>query len=152
MTQSVLQTGPSLLVKIFYVADNTEKLIGFASGLNFQVTQGQKPIFVVDSPFPAEIAQAAAPSMVRGSMTLFLPKGSSPEAAGLVAYRTDSMGDIYNAASKYLHLRIYDRVSTALIYSMDYTKVSGYSVNIRTRSHVQVQLQFESLYCTPGNS
>ena len=85
-------------------------------------------------------------------MTLFLPKGSSPEAAGLVAYRTDSMGNIYNAASKYLHIRLYDRLTTALIYSLDYTKVSGYSVNIRTRTLVQVQLQFESFYATTGNS
>jgi hypothetical protein len=150
--QSAVHTGPSLTLKVFYPADQTEKVIGFASDFQYSVSQGQKAIFAVDSPFPVEIAQAAAPSLVRGSMTIYLPKGSTPEAAGLVPFRTDSQGEIAHAASKYLHFRIYDRQTTGLLYSIDYAKVSSYSVSIRNRSVVMVQLQFEAMYCTPGNT
>lgn len=141
-----------MLLKIFYPADNTEKQIGFCSDLQYSVSQGQKAIFTVDSTFPAEIAQAAGPSIVRGTMTLYLPKGSSPEAAGLVPFRTDALGEINHAASKYMHIRLYDRLTSSLLYSLDFTKVSNYTVSVRTRAVVIVQLSFESIYCTPGNS
>lgn len=152
MIKSILHTGPSLQVKVFYPADGTEKTIGFATGLTFTVTQGQKAIYVVDSPFPAETSQAAGPSAVRGSMTMFLPKGSTPESAGLVPYRTDATGQINMAATKYLCFRIYDRVTSSLVLSLDYVKVSQYSMGIRAKTHVTCQIEFEGSYATPGNA
>lgn len=79
-------TGPSLLIKI-KAEGGFETMVGYATDLQINVTQGQKEIFGVDSPFPFEIAQGAAPSMVRGSMAIFILKGTNLETIGLVPYR-----------------------------------------------------------------
>jgi len=149
--KSNVHTGPGLTLKIHYPSNSQEKTIGFCTNLQYTVTNGQKPIFTVDSPFPAEIAQSASPSMVRGSMTLFLPKGSTPESSGLVPYRTDEQQRSNIAATKYLNLRIYDRLTKQLVMSLDYCKVSQYTVNIRSKSVVTVDMSFEGMFATPGN-
>lgn len=148
--RSLLHSGPSLQLKIAKPGD-VEKLIGYATGLQFSVIQGQKPIFVVDSPFPAQIAQAASASMVRGQLTIFLPKGMTPETAGLVPYRQDEQGNIFQGSSQYLNFRIYDRATTQLVFSADYIKVSDYTVSIRSRQTVVCTLNFEGIFLRPGN-
>ena len=148
--KSLLHTAPSLQLKIAKPGE-TEKLIGYATGLQFTVMQGQKPIFVVDSPFPHQLAQAAAASMVRGQITIFLPKGMTPETAGLVPYRQDEQGNIFQGGSQYLNFRIYDRRTTQLVFSADYCKVSDYTVSIRARQTVMCTLNFEGIFLRPGN-
>src|SRR5882724_11717708 len=86
MGKAVLRTGPNLLLKV--VQPSGEKIIGYASGFNMTVLNGQKTTMVVDNPFPAEIAHGAGPSLVRGTVTLYMPKGMTLEKAGLVPYRT----------------------------------------------------------------
>lgn len=147
--RSMLHTGASLLLKVKY-ENGTSKVIGFASNFNYSVTQGQKTTYVVDSPFPAEIAQSAAPSQVRGSLSLYLPKGTTPESVGLVPLRTDANGNNMIATSKYLFFEIYDRATMNLVMSCDYCKVGSYSVGITARGIVQVNLTFEGVYVTPG--
>jgi hypothetical protein len=151
---SLIHAAPALLVKIAYESDSKERIIGYASGLTFRVSQGQKEIYVVDSPFPAEIAQAASQSAVKGSMSIFLPKGQTPESLGLVPHRVlNKSGDIASmAASKYFHLRVYDRLSTELVFSADFCKVGEYSVSIQARQVVRCELSFTGLYMTPGNA
>jgi hypothetical protein len=56
------------------------------------------------------------------------------------------------AASKYINFRIYDRLSSALILSVDYAKVSQYSVKVSARQVVTVDLQFTGQFMTPGNA
>jgi len=148
--KSLLHTGPSLQLKIAKPGD-TEKTVGYATGLQFSVIQGQRPHFVVDSPFPAQIHQAAAPSMVRGQLTIFLPKGMTPESAGLVPYRQDQQGNIFQGNSQFINFRIYDRATTQLVFSADYCKVSDYTVSIRSRQTVMVTLNFEGMFLSPGN-
>ena len=150
--KSAIQTGPNLLVKITYSGADVERTIGYATDLQYSVTQGQKMIFVVDSPFPAEIAQAAGPSHVRGSISIFLPKGHTPESLGLVPYRVDEKGFAHQAKSGYFHMRIVDRQSTGTLLSLDYCKVASYSVSISSRSVVKVNLSFEGFFATTGNS
>lgn len=151
---SLLNTGPSLIVKIAYEGEGTEKVIGYASGLSIRVSQGQREIFTVDSPFPAEIAQAAGQSMVRGSMTIFLPKGQTPESLGLVPQRilNKNPNIAAMAGSKHFHLRIYDRLSTELMYSIDFCKVGDYTVNIQARQVVRCELSFTGMYLTPQSN
>ena len=72
--KSLLHTGASLLLKVAYDT-GASKTIGFARNLNFSVSQGQKVTYVVDSIIPAEIAQGAAPSFVKGSLNVFFPEG-----------------------------------------------------------------------------
>jgi hypothetical protein len=136
-----------------YVGTNTEKTIGYATDLQYTVNNGQKMIFTVDSPFPAEIAQAAGPTYVRGSMSLFLPKSSTPESLGLVPYRTsaESGGAALHAASTYFHLKIYDRESKGTIFSLDYCKVGSYSMQIAAKQVVKFSISFEAMYGTVGN-
>lgn len=148
---SILHTGPSLQVKIAY-QDGTEKTIGYATGLNYTVLQGQKPIMVVDNPFPAEIAQGAAPSMVQGTLNILLPKGCTPESMGLVAYRRDASGAAYMPLSRYFHLRVYDRATSGLVFSCDFVKVGQYSMGIAARRVVQCDLAFTGMFLTPGNT
>lgn len=150
MAKSIVQTGPSLVLKVFYPESGIEKVVGYCAGLNFNVQQGQREIFVVDTPFPAESAQAASPSFVRGQLALYLLKGMTVESSGLVPYRQSPDGKIQQAASRYMSWRIYDRSSSALILACDYVKVASYSVGVRSRSAVMVQLEFTGLYATPG--
>lgn len=149
--QSVLHTGPSLKFKVAY-DDGTEKTIGYASGLQYTVQNGQKPLFVVDSVFPADIAQGASPSMVTGTVMLYLPKGMTPESAGMVPYRQTPQGDMYMPLSRFMHFRLYDRVGSRLIFSADFCKVSSYSVRVQTKGWAMVSLQFEGIFLTPGNN
>jgi hypothetical protein len=148
--KSVLHTGPSLLLKLA-LPGAQEKIIGYASAFSFTVTQGQQSKFVVDSPFPAQIAQAAGPSMVRGQITIYLPKGMTPETAGLVPYRQDEQGNIFAGNSQYVGFRLYDRSTTQLVFSADSVKVSDYTVSVRTRAVVQVVLNFEGMFVSTGN-
>lgn len=149
---SRVQTGASLVIKVV-LPSGEERAIGFCTSLNFAAINGQKVYYGVDSPFPVTINQAAAPSYVRGTLNVFLIKTSTLESCGLVPYRTDQVdkgGNIYNAAVKPIHIRLYDRDSTALVYSLEYLKVSHYNISIQTKSVVQASLSFEGFYCTPG--
>jgi hypothetical protein len=150
MAKSLLHTAPSLLLKVQRPGES-ERLIGYATSLQFTVFQGQKVIPVVDSPIPVQIAQAAGASMVRGQMMIYLPKGMTPETAGLVAYRQDQRGNVFAGNSKYLSVRLYDRLTGQLVFSCDYCKFSDYTVSVRARSVVQCALNFEGLFLNPGN-
>lgn len=149
--KSQLHTGASLALRIKYETGEM-KVIGFATNFSYTVSNGQKATFVVDSPLPAEIAQSAAGSMVRGSMTLFLPKGTTPESAGLVPFRTNLAGDNVMAASRYCTWEIFDRFTQAMVLSTEYCKVGTYSVSVAARGVVQMNLTFEGILATPGSS
>jgi hypothetical protein len=149
--KSLLHTGASLLLKVGY-EDGSEKTIGFARNLNFSVSNGQKVTYVVDQATPAEIAQGAAPSFVKGSLNIYLPKGTNPEAMGLVAYRHDAEGNQIAVLSKHLHFKIYDRATLNLIFTAEYCKVSTWSFVAQARGIVEIQLQFDGVYLTPGLS
>jgi hypothetical protein len=151
MGKSILQTGPSLKVKISYPdSAEYEKTIGYAAQLRYTIVQGQKLLHTVDTPFPAEIAQSAAPSFVRGAMKLYLPKGMMPEQLGLVPYRTDAADQNAIAATKYFNMRILDRNTGALVVTFKFCKVSGYTVNVAIRNIVTVDLTFEAILATTG--
>jgi len=150
MARAMLHAAPDMLLKVSTRNDPTERIIGYATGLTFTVQQGQKMIFAVDSPFPYEISQSASPSFVRGSLTTWLPKGMTLESAGLVPYRKDKQGDNFLATSSYLFLRLYDRATNYLVYSIDHVKVSSYTVTVESKKLVRVQLNFEGILVTPG--
>ena len=147
--RSLLHTGASLLLKVAY-EDGTEKSIGFARNLTYSVSNGQKSTYVVDQATPAEIAQGAAPSFVKGSLTVYLPKGTTPESLGLVPYRVDENGDNIAVLSRYLHLRIYDRLTLNQVFSCEFCKFGNYTVGIQARGVVEVNLQFDGQLGTPG--
>lgn len=145
-------TGPSLEVRIRY-EDGNEKVIAFASNLQFTVNLGQKPIFVVDSPFPAEIANGAGPSMIQGTMTLYLPKGMTMESTGLVPRSLTGDGeDIIAATASYAHVLVYDRTSDDVVIGVQNFKVGAYSFNMAVRSHIIINLQFSGMYIKEGKS
>jgi hypothetical protein len=160
--QSVIRTGARLQLKVY--DGNEERLIGYCTAINYTVSSGQKSIYVVDSPFPAEIAQGAGPSQVRGSMTIYMLQNTTPEILGLVPFRTSgtaasgdlspSPGDSTNmfnmAYSKSIFLRLYDRNSGTLFTSLDYLKVGSYSVAVTAKGIVKADLAFEARYATPG--
>lgn len=147
--KSLLHTGASLALKVAY-EDGKEKLIGFARNFSYSVSQGQKVTYTVDSPLPQEIAQGAAPSFVKGQLTVFLPKGTTPESVGLVPYRVDAAGTPIGQLSKHIHFRIYDRLTGNKVFMAEYCKVSNYSVVIQARGIVEVSLQFDGVLSTPG--
>ncbi len=149
--KSLLHTGASLALKVAY-EDGGEKLIGFAKGLTYSVSQGQKVTYTVDSPLPQEIAQGAAPSFVKGALTLYLPKGTTPESVGLVPYRVDLGGNPIGQLSRIMHFRVYDRLTGNRIMACEYCKVSTYTVSAVIRGIVEVSLQFDGVLLTPGLS
>jgi hypothetical protein len=149
--KSLLQTGASLVLKIQYEGGD-EKTIGFCSDLTYTVSQGQKMIYTVDQTTPVEIAQSAGPSQVSGSMNLYLPKGVTMEAVGLVPFRHDQKGANAMSLSKPLKIKIYDRLSSALVVALEGVKVGQYTVSVPSRGIVRVQLSFNGLGATPGNA
>lgn len=162
MAQSYLRTGPNLLLKVSYEkSDITEKIIGYAQNLSFSQALGQKPIFTVDSPFIQELAQAAAPTSIRGTVTLFMPKGSDPVRAGLVTPATDIAGSFGNgekddlplhSVSRSLNWRFYDRYTQELAFAINKVKVSQWSATITAKQVVRVSLQFEGTFFESGVS
>ena len=149
--KSQLQTAASLLLMVKYDT-GVSKVIGFARALEFTVNNGQKTTYVVDSPFPAEIAQGTAPMSVRGSMVLYLPKGVTMESAGLVPYRVNEKGENIAAASRYMSFEVYDRFTRNLIFACEYCKVGTYSVSVQAKGVASVTMQFEGVYMTPGRA
>jgi hypothetical protein len=149
--ESMMRTGPNLVLKVAY-EDGNEKTIGYASQLTFGVNQGQKAIYTVDSPFPQEIAQAAGPTIVTGSLIVYMLKGTDPLRSGLVVPIGQGSDKPTHALSKYLHWKIYDRASGELAFAIKFVKVGQWSVNVSAKSIVQVQLSFEGIIYEIGTS
>lgn len=149
---STLATGAGYQVKIAIDNSNEERTIGFATKLNYTVTNGTKTSFGVDSPFPQEIGQGAAPSFVRGTMNLYMPRGMTLESLNMSPHRQDGEGAPVGPFVKYMHIRIYDRLSRALVLSLDFCKISQYTVDITAKSVVSAALSFEGMLASPGNA
>jgi hypothetical protein len=110
-------------------------------------------IFTVDSPIPAEIASAAAPSFIQGSMTLYLPKGTTLENSGLVPRMISPTGtDIAGTYTKTASVMVYNRESNELVIGVQGFKVGVYSFNMSVRSHVMISLQFAGTHIKEGIS
>ena len=149
-----LRTGANLVLKVLYEADvnKPEKDIGYVANFTFNVIQGQRPIFTVDSPFPQEIAQGITPSMVQGTMTIFMPRGSDPVTLGLVPPQVWADDKPLNATSKYLHFLLYDRRSGELAHAVRWVKVLSWHLIAQSRSVVQVNLQFQGMFYNSGTA
>lgn len=152
MAQPIIRTGPTLKLKVSYEqADVPEKTIGYAANFQFSVSQGQKPIFTVDSPYPAELAQGATPQLIQGTMTIYLLKGMDPVKVGLVPPPNSAIDNMpVHAYSTMLNWRIYDRLSGELAWAINDVKVSQWSVNVTAKQVVTAQLQFQGSYYSSG--
>lgn len=149
---SILATGAGYQVKMAIDGSNEERTVGFATKLNYSVMNGQKMIFTVDSPFPQEIANGAAQSYVRGTMNLFMPRGMTLEALNVTPHRHDEQGAPVGPFTKYFSIRVYDRLSRGLVLSLDFCKISQYTVDVTTRAVVQATVSFEGILASPGNA
>ena len=109
----------------------------------------------MDSPFPQEIAQAGAPIMVTGSMRLYLLKGQDPVRSGIMSHSSDPQGDNrypLNAASRYVHYRLYDRNTQQLVYSVDYCKVKSFDMGVQAKGMVRYSTNFSGMFFSYGQS
>ena len=155
---SALQNGPELRLFI------NERLIGYATGLRYTVTQGQKPIYGVDSPVPQEIAQGAGPSILDGSITVYRPKDSSPEKSAIMTPRTSRLGisedgklggflpngkeapgSFALGSGRYSTIRIEDRLTGKTIMQAYYVMFGSQSWTIGERQVVQGVLTFQGI-------
>jgi hypothetical protein len=142
---SDIQSAPDLRVMI------NGRLYGYATALNYTITQGQKPILTVDSAFPAEIAQGASTSMIEGQLTIFKMKGSSPEAAGFIGARTGTNGqstdptDSQLGAALYSVLEIYDRLSNNPILKAYYVMFGSQSWSVQAKNIMQGTVTFQGI-------
>jgi len=152
--QSGIRTGANLILKIGYETGTgaPEKTIGYCTNVSFNVTNGQKAIFTVDSPFPQELAQGAAPSMVNGSMVLYMLKGTDPVKAGLIPPTNQQALYPQQIGSKYCHLRFYDRFTYEKAFEIQYVKVKDWSMTVAAKQIVMGQLRFEGFYYEVGTS
>lgn len=127
------------------------KLIGYGTALSYSISQGQKPILTVDSPFPAEIAQGASMSMVEGTLTIFKMKASSPEATGMIGARTFSSGHSNDptfttlGAAKYSVLEVYDRLSNNAILKAYYVMVGTQNWTVQAKNIMQGSITFQGI-------
>ncbi len=155
MSISMIQTGASLVLKIAYEKDGLEKTIGFCDTLNVSVPTGQKEIFTCDTPFPQEIAQSAAPIVITGNLRLYLLKGTDPVRAGMMSHSTDPQSENkypFNAASRYIHYRLYDRNTQQLVYSIDYCKVKSFDMGVSAKSMVRYNVSFSGMFFSYGQA
>ena len=129
------------------------KLVGFASALDYSIAQGGKAIFTVDSPFPQELAQGAAPSFIQGTMTVYRIYEESPESQGLIAPRTvNSAGQETSnpfetslGAAKYSTLELKDRTTENTILKAEYVMFNNQQWSIQPRGLVQGSLSFTGI-------
>ncbi len=155
MSMSMIQTGASLVLKVANEKGGLEQTIGFCSAFSLDVPTGQKEIFTCDTPFAQEIAQSAAPIIVTGSLRLYLLKGTDPIRAGIMSHSTDPQGSNQyplNAASRYVHYRVYDRATQQLVFSVDYVKVKNFSLTVQTKSTVQYSVSFTGMFFSYGQA
>ena len=145
MAKSILQVAPNLVVKI-QPHESSERVIGFVNSLSFGVSQGQKPQFTVDSSFPETIDQAASPSMVSGSMNLYLPKSTTLEGLGLVPARKNELGEIIMGQAKFFDMKISDRLQNKLIYTLTQCKIGNYTLIASSRSIVIISVTFQAIH------
>ncbi len=88
--------------------------------------------------------------MVKGSITVYLPKGTTPESIGLVSYRTAPSGDMMGTTSRDMHFRVYDRQTGNRVFAAEYCKVSMYTIAVQARGITEVTMQFDGTLMTPG--
>jgi hypothetical protein len=161
---SLIRTGANLVVKVAYDAGPAEKIVGFATALTYNVSNGLKINHVVDNPYPAELAYGSMPMQVSGTLSLIMPKGTTLEKAGLVPYRTAGgasekdgavanfgSGDtVYIGGGKYCHLRVYDRESTEMVFGCEFMKVQSFQINVQSKAVVRADINFIGKYLVPG--
>lgn len=152
MATPLIRTAPTLKLKVFYKGrDVPEKTVGYAANFQFTVSQGQKPIYTVDTPYAAELAQGAAPQLIQGSLTLYMVKGMDPVRVGLVPPPNSNINNApVHAFSEMLDWRIYDRFSGELAWAINDVKVSQWSVSTQAKSIVTAQLTFQGIYYSSG--
>jgi len=155
---SALHNAPEL--KLFI----NEKLVGYATGFRYMVTQGQKPIYGVDSPVPQEIAQGANPSIVEGSLTVFRPKNFSPERAGYMSPRTSRLGisedgklgsfapngkenpgSFALGSARYSTIRLEDRATGKTVMTAYYVMFGSQSWSVGERQVMQGSITFQAI-------
>lgn len=161
---SSIRSAATLLVKVM-PEGGEEKLIGFCTGFNFNVNNGIKIIYTVDSPFPSEVAYGAQGMAVNATMNIVMPKGMTLEKAGLVPYRTaggasanDSgangvdQNSVFIGTGKYMHVRLYDRETRELVYGIEFCKVNSYAIDVTAKSVVRGQISLVGKFAVPGNA
>ena len=171
-----IQNGPNLIVKINGFVQ------GYASGLRYQILQGQTPFFGVDSPLPQEIAQGASPSLVSGSFIMFRIVGGSLEKSGIMGTRVggydkapgsatsfapttpqDSSnstgqststpyGETYLGAAKYSVIEISDRNSGNMIVKFTYCMFGDVSWSADARGVMTGQVSFQAILASENET
>jgi len=140
------------------------QLAGYANDFRYSVVQGQKAFYGVDSPFPQEIAQGAAPSLVEGTMTVFRPKNGSPEAWGFMTPRASKYGSeedlvtggfkangMENPGStalgsgKYSIIRLEDRKTSKVVANIYFVMFSAQSWSVGARGIMMGTLSFQGM-------
>lgn len=144
--RSPLQTSPSMVLRV------NGKNIGFVSDLNYSITQGQKAIIGVDSPFPQEIAQGAGVSICQGSMQLFKLKGVSTESAGLVGYRNKNkdmqtnMSETTLGSARYSIVELVDRENHTLVLKVTNCMFASQSWRIPAKGLMVGSISFQGVF------
>jgi hypothetical protein len=143
-------TGPELLLVI------NGKTIGFATNLTYSISQGQKAIMTVDSPFPAEIAQGAGVSMVQGSLSVYRisdeDKKTSLEGIGLIGSRSpddDRMAANLNetqlGAARYSTVEILHRKSKKRLLRIHYTMFGTQQWSVNSKGVMEGSVTFQGI-------
>jgi hypothetical protein len=164
--QTNLRSSSTVIIKIVEENSNLERTLGFVSSIALNVSQGSKPIFTVDSVFPAEIAAGASPSAVSLQLSCVMLRDSTLESIGIVPRRTvsgsskdfnpagtaEDDGSVFVGASKYIHVRLYDRYTGEMFYGVDWCRVNSVAINAQSRSVVRADISLTGMYLIPGNN
>lgn len=141
--------GADVLLSVSTPDGSLEEIFGWVVDFNVMVSQGQKPIYVVDTPFPIQIAQAASPTGVNGRMTTFFLRHWTLESRGFLPNRQNFVGEPIHYFSKFLNFKIIDRATRKTIYVFEYCKVSDFTIVFSTRNTVKCILNFTGIFATP---
>ena len=160
---STIRASANVLLKIV-PEDGEEKTIGFVTSVSLSTGGTQRVIHGVDSVYPQEIAYGAAPSQIGLSMSLVMPKGQTLESLGLVPYRTGGgagsqdtgnsafgTDTVYIGGGRYVHVRLYDRITGELFYGVDYCKVNSFTISAQSKSVIRADIQYTGFFLIPGS-
>ena len=115
--------------------------------------------FGVDSPFPQEIGQGAAPSFVEGVLELYRPKGGAPETWNFMSHRASTDGKTEDGnltttalgSAKYSVLEIYDRATDNLMIRIGYVMFGNQSWSVTVKDVMKGSVSFQGIVLAHSN-
>lgn len=131
MGQSQTLTG--LRAKLYI----NNRLLGIATGVEFVINTGRKPIYGIDQIAPAELAPGQY--SITGKIDCVRVSNGGLEARGVAASQSNLL------LEKYINIKIMDRVGNTTIFSCESATVDSQQWRVESRGLMRGSFSFSGL-------